>query len=145
MRSKGVLINLFVGQQVCKQAHTRRTRVTVVHLLIADRFLCTCTVLNKPDPDCRSSSSFSDKLLLDFTSAFHNVAPHGNMPTTRRYRYYRGKTNSYCGENIYRYIANYEMNVDYSDSGMSLSISGISISSITSAMHRCRFLREGAL
>ncbi len=36
-----MLINLFVGQQVCKQSHTRRTRVTVVHLLIADRFLCT--------------------------------------------------------------------------------------------------------
>ncbi len=28
------------------------------------------------------------------------------MSTTRLYRYYRGKTNSYHGENFYRYIAN---------------------------------------
>ncbi len=31
---------------------------------------------------------------------------HRNMSTTRLYRYYRGKTNSYRGENFYRYIAN---------------------------------------
>ncbi len=31
---------------------------------------------------------------------------HRNMSTTRLYCYYRGKTNSYRGENFYRYIAN---------------------------------------
>ncbi len=30
---------------------------------------------------------------------------HRNMSTTRLYRYYRRKTNSYCGENFYQYIA----------------------------------------
>ncbi len=63
---------------------------TVVHLFIAQ---------TKPVPDCRSSSSFSDKL-LNFTSAWS----HTEMSTTRLYRYYRGKTNSYCGE--YFYIVN---------------------------------------
>ncbi len=37
-----------------------------------------CTALTKPVTDCKrsSSSSFSDKLLLNFTSAFRDVAPH---------------------------------------------------------------------
>ncbi len=37
-----------------------------------------CPALTKPVTDCRrsSSSSFSDKLLLSFTSAFRDVAPH---------------------------------------------------------------------
>ncbi len=73
---------IFVGQQVCKQAHTHaqlyRTCATVVHLFKAQTdFLSHYTDLTKPVPDCRSSSSFSNILLLNFTSAFHHVALHG--------------------------------------------------------------------
>ncbi len=64
---------IFVGQQVCKQAHT--------HFV---------------------SSSISR---LPSTMSLRTVALR-NMSTTRLYRYYRGKTNSYCRENLYLYIAN---------------------------------------
>ncbi len=71
---------IFVGQQVCKQAHTHaklyRTH-TVLHLF-RQIFFVHCTALTKPVTDCKrsSSSSFSDILLLNFTSAFRDVAPH---------------------------------------------------------------------
>ncbi len=73
---------IFVGQQICKQAHTHaklyRTH-TVLHLFRLI-FCVHCTALTKPVTDFKrsSSSSFSDKLLLSFTSAFHDVA-HRNM------------------------------------------------------------------
>ncbi len=80
--------DIFVGQQVCKQAHTHaelyRTHATVLQLL---RFI----FVTKPVPDCRRSCSFNDKLLLNFTSAFCDV---------NNYRYYRGKTNSYHGDHF---------------------------------------------
>lgn len=68
----------------------------------SDRFLSHCTVLSKPVPDCRRSCSISRP--HSFTS-LHTVA-HRNVSSTRLYRYYRGKTNFYRGENFYRYIAN---------------------------------------
>ncbi len=64
-----------------------------------------CTALTKPVTDCKrsSSSSFSNILRLSFSlpsaMSLRTVA-HRNMSTTRRYRYYRGKTNSYRGEKI---------------------------------------------
>ncbi len=66
--------DIFVGQQVCKQAHTHaklyRTH-TVLHLFRLIIFV-HCTALTKPVTDCKksSSSSFRDILLLNFTSAF---------------------------------------------------------------------------
>ncbi len=59
--------DIFVGQQVCKQAHTHaklyRTHATVLHLFRP--FFVHCTALNKPVPDCKRSSSSS------FTPQFH--------------------------------------------------------------------------
>ncbi len=81
--SKSMSINdIFVGQQVCKQAHTHanlyHTRATVLHLFKAQTdFLSHCTALTKPVPDCRRSSSFSNKFLLNFMSAFRHVTPYG--------------------------------------------------------------------
>ncbi len=71
--------DIFVGQQVCKQAHTHaklyRTH-TVLHLF-RPIFFEHCTALTKPDTDCkRSSSSSLSDILLSFTSAFRDVAPH---------------------------------------------------------------------
>ncbi len=84
-------IYIFVGQQVCKQAHTH-----FVH----------STVLIKPVPDCSSfrinSSSISR---LPSTMSLRTVALR-NVSTTQLFRYYRGKSKSYRGENLYRYIAN---------------------------------------
>ncbi len=53
---------IFVGQPVCKPAHSHAklycTRATVVHLFITQTiFLLHCTSLTKHVPDCRSSSS----------------------------------------------------------------------------------------
>ncbi len=96
---------IFVGQQVCTQAHTHaklyRTH-TVLHLF-RPIFFVHCTALTKPVTDCkRSSNSSFSHILLNF--ALH--VAHRNLSTTRLYRYYHGKTNSYRGENFYRYIAN---------------------------------------
>ncbi len=75
--------DIFVGQQICKQAHTHaklyRTCATV-HLFKAQiDYLSHCTALSltKPVIDCRSSSSFSN-ILLNFMSAFCHVASHGH-------------------------------------------------------------------
>ncbi len=75
-------VNLFVGQPVCKQAHTHATlyrthaSVVTVHLFKAQTDLSHCTALTKPVPDCRRSSSFREIFLLGFTSAFRHVALH---------------------------------------------------------------------
>ncbi len=56
----------------------------------------------QPLPVCsiHSSISHSPSIMLLCT------VTHRTMSTTRLNRYYRGKTNSYRGENFYRYIAN---------------------------------------
>ncbi len=108
---KSMSINyIFVGQQVCKQTHTHaklyRTH-SVLHLFRMI-FFVHCTALTKSVKGARAhhlaiySSSISR---LPSAMSLHTVA-HRNMSTTRLYRYYRGKTNSYRGENFYRYIAN---------------------------------------
>ncbi len=72
---------IIVGPQVCKPAHSHanlyRTRATVLHLVKAQTdFWSRRTALTKSVPDCRRSSSFSNKL-LKFMSTFCIVASHG--------------------------------------------------------------------
>ncbi len=76
------LNDITVGPQVCKPAHSHanlyRTRATVLHLFKAQTdFWSHRTALTKPVPDCRRSSSFSNKLLFKFMSTFCIVASHG--------------------------------------------------------------------
>ncbi len=69
---------IIVGQQVCKQAHTHAKLYRTHTVFIQTDFFVHCTALTKPVTDCKrsSSSSFSDILLLGFTSAFRDVDPH---------------------------------------------------------------------
>ncbi len=70
-----MLINyIFVGQQVCKKAHTHGH--VLQYYIYSDRFFVHCTALTKPVKNCKRSSSFNNKLLLNFTSALRSALSH---------------------------------------------------------------------
>ncbi len=99
--------DIFVGQQVCKLAHTHaklyRTH-TVLHLFrLIFSVHCTPNQLQIIKGARAHHLAIYSSSISRLPSA---MSLRRNMSTTRLYRYYHGKTNFYRGENFYRYIAN---------------------------------------
>ncbi len=132
---KSMSINyIFVGQQVCKQAHTHAklycTRATVEHLFKAQ----TDFLLHvQPWPNqfqivegAPRLAIYSSSISCPPSAMLLRTVAHRNISTTQFYRYYRGKTNSYRGENFYLYIANDKISpipTEQVTSGMKQSLS----------------------
>ncbi len=116
--SKSMWINLFVGQQVCKPAHTHTSShsclcsyVTSIHC--TDGFIYI--FLSRVQPctnqfqiiEAAPHLAINSSSVSSLTSAMSlRTVAHRNMLMTRHYSCYCGKTNSFHGEKCYRYIAN---------------------------------------
>ncbi len=76
----------------------------LLYYIYSDRFFVHCTALTKQLQIVKGAQA--PHLAIYSSSISRSPVAHRNMSTTRLYRYYRGKTNSYRGENFNRYIAN---------------------------------------
>ncbi len=109
---KSMSINdIFVGHQACKQAHTH-AKLCYCNILLFKAQTDVCHTVQSW-PNQFQTEEGTPRLVINSSSISHppsamslRTVTHRNMSTTRLYRCYRGKTNSYRGENFYWYIAN---------------------------------------
>ncbi len=103
------MISLLDNRFVNRLIHMQNCIAHILYYIYSDRCFCVHCTPNQlqiiKGARAHHLVIYSSVSRLPSVMSLRTVA-HRNMSTTRLYRYYRRKTNSYHGENFYRYIAN---------------------------------------